>query len=208
MEAETIRAEEIANRVEKIGEPFLVVGLGNPGRQYKNTRHNAGFLVVDRLAERLGVQFSRLQFRALVVDGRYQGRKIILAKPQTYMNESGQAVGSLVRFYKITQDNIVVVHDDVDLPFGALRLRPAGGSGGQKGMGSIIERLGTQEFPRLRVGIGRPPGQMLAAAYVLQEFDRDEKLELLGVIDRAVDALLSIITDGLEKAMNQYNAKV
>lgn len=208
MEAETIRAEEIANRVEKIGEPFLVVGLGNPGRQYKNTRHNAGFLVVDRLAERLGVQFSRLQFRALVVDGRYQGRKIILAKPQTYMNESGQAVGSLVRFYKITQDNIVVVHDDVDLPFGALRLRPAGGSGGQKGMGSIIERLGTQEFPRLRVGIGRPPGQMLAAAYVLQEFDRDEKLELLGVIDRAVDALLSIITNGLEKAMNQYNAKV
>lgn len=208
MEAETIRAEEIANRVEKIGEPFLVVGLGNPGRQYKNTRHNAGFLVVDRLAERLGVQFSRLQFRALVVDGRYQGRKIILAKPQTYMNESGQAVGSLVRFYNITQDNIVVVHDDVDLPFGALRLRPAGGSGGQKGMGSIIERLGTQEFPRLRVGIGRPPGQMLAAAYVLQEFDRDEKLELLGVIDRAVDALLSIITNGLEKAMNQYNAKV
>ncbi|RPI82797.1 MAG: aminoacyl-tRNA hydrolase [Chloroflexi bacterium] len=196
------------NRVDKKSEPFLVVGLGNPGRQYKNTRHNAGFLVVDRLSERLGVQFSRLQFRALVVDGRYQDRKIILAKPQTYMNESGQAVGSLVRFYKITQDNIVVVHDDVDLPFGALRLRPAGGSGGQKGMGSIIERLGTQEFPRLRVGIGRPPGQMLAAAYVLQEFDRDEKQELPGVIDRAVDALLSVVTNGLEKAMNQYNAKL
>ncbi len=208
MEADTSRTEEIVNRVDKKSEPFLVVGLGNPGRQYKNTRHNAGFLVVDRLSERLGVQFSRLQFRALVVDGRYQDRKIILAKPQTYMNESGQAVGSLVRFYKITQDNIVVVHDDVDLPFGALRLRPAGGSGGQKGMGSIIERLGTQEFPRLRVGIGRPPGQMLAAAYVLQEFDRDEKQELPGVIDRAVDALLSVVTNGLEKAMNQYNAKL
>jgi PTH1 family peptidyl-tRNA hydrolase len=208
VEADTSRTEEIANRVDKKSEPFLVVGLGNPGRQYKNTRHNAGFLVVDRLAERLGVQFSRLQFRALVVDGRYQDRKIILAKPQTYMNESGQAVGSLVRFYKITQDNIVVVHDDVDLPFGALRLRPAGGSGGQKGMGSIIERLGTQEFPRLRVGIGRPPGQMLAAAYVLQEFDRDEKQELPGLIDRAVDALLSVVTNGLEKAMNQYNAKL
>jgi len=208
VEADTSRTEEIVNRVDKKSEPFLVVGLGNPGRQYKNTRHNAGFLVVDRLSERLGVQFSRLQFRALVVDGRYQDRKIILAKPQTYMNESGQAVGSLVRFYKITQDNIVVVHDDVDLPFGALRLRPAGGSGGQKGMGSIIERLGTQEFPRLRVGIGRPPGQMLAAAYVLQEFDRDEKQELPGVIDRAVDALLSVVTNGLEKAMNQYNAKL
>lgn len=207
METEAARADRPADRVEKKSEPFLVVGLGNPGRQYKNTRHNAGFMVVDRLAERLGVQFSRLQFRALVVDGRYQGRKIILAKPQTYMNESGQAVGSLVRFYKITQENIMVVHDDVDLPYGVLRLRPAGGSGGQKGMVSIIERLGTQDFPRLRVGIGRPPGQMLAAAYVLQEFDRDEKEELPAVIDRAVDALLTVVTEGLEKAMNHYNEK-
>lgn len=207
METGAARVDRPVDRVEKTNEPFLVVGLGNPGRQYQNTRHNAGFMVVDRLAERLGVRFSRLQFRALVVDGRYQERKIILAKPQTYMNESGQAVGALVRFYKITRENIMVVHDDVDLPFGVLRLRPAGSSGGQKGMESIIERLGTQDFPRLRVGIGRPPGQMLAAAYVLQEFDRDEKEELPAVIDRAVDALLMVLTEGLEKAMNQYNGK-
>ena len=157
---------------------FLIAGLGNPGRAYKNNRHNAGFLLLDRLAGRLDVAFGRVEAKALVAKGVYQGRRLILAKPQTYMNESGKAVGALVRFYKVPLENLIVAYDDVDLPFGVLRLRPGGGSAGQKGMRSIQERLGAEDFPRLRFGIGRPPGRMDAAAYVLQDFDRAEAAEL------------------------------
>lgn len=186
--------------------PFLIVGLGNPGRQYQDNRHNIGFRVIDRLAQRLEVSFSRVMFRALTTDTRVQSIRVILAKPQTYMNESGQSVGSLVRFYKIPLENLLVIHDDVDLPFDSLRMRPKGGSAGQKGMASIIERLGTQEFPRLRVGVGRPPGRMLAAAYVLQDFDRAEAEILPQVLDRAAEAGLVFITEGLESAMNKFNS--
>jgi PTH1 family peptidyl-tRNA hydrolase len=186
-------------------QTYLITGLGNPGREYRENRHNIGFMVVDRVAAQLGVAFSRLESRALVTKAVYQGRRVILAKPQTYMNESGSAVGSLARFYKVDLTNILVSYDDVDLPFGALRLRPGGGSAGQKGMGSIIDRLGADSFPRLRVGIGRPPGRMEAAAYVLQDFDRSEAAELPLVLERAVDAILVYINQGLNQAMNQYN---
>jgi PTH1 family peptidyl-tRNA hydrolase len=189
-------------------QPFLVVGLGNPGRQYKETRHNVGFMTLDRLAVRLNVAYTRVQFRALVVDGRFDNRRLFLAKPQTYMNESGQAVSALVKFYKIPLENLLVVHDDVDLPLGTLRIRPGGGSAGQKGVESIIDRLGTQDFPRLRIGIGRPPGQMLAAAYVLQEFSRSEGELLALALDRAVDATLAFISEGLDKTMNLYNGQL
>jgi PTH1 family peptidyl-tRNA hydrolase len=184
---------------------FLIVGLGNPGREYRLNRHNAGFLVIDRMAERLGVSFSRLESKALVTKADYQGHRLVLAKPQTFMNLSGQAVGALVRFYKAPLDNLMVAFDDVDLPLGTLRLRPEGGSGGQKGMASIIERLGSQEFPRLRVGIGRPPGRMDAAAYVLQDFSKQEAQALDEILDRAVDAILLYVSEGLNAAMNQYN---
>lgn len=187
---------------------YVIAGLGNPGRQYKQTRHNIGFLTLDRLAERLGVSFARVSLRSLIVDTRYEGCRLILAKPQTYMNESGGSVSSLVRFYKIPLERLIVVHDDLDLPFGTLRLRPGGSSPGQKGVTSIIERLGSQEFPRLRMGIGRPPGQKLGAQYVLQDFTRQEMDELPAVVDTAVDALLEIVTGGLEKAMNRYNGKI
>jgi peptidyl-tRNA hydrolase, PTH1 family len=170
-----------------------------------NNRHNIGFRVIDRLAERLGVSFSRVMFRALVTDTRYQERRIFLAKPQTYMNESGQSVGSLVRFYKIPLENLLVIHDDVDLPFDTLRLRPKGGSAGQKGMASIMDHLGTQDFPRLRFGVGRPPGRMLAAAYVLQDFDRNEAEILPQLLDRAADAALLFVSAGLDVSMNKYN---
>ncbi len=184
---------------------YLLVGLGNPGRQYASTRHNIGFQVIDRLASRLEVVFSRVQLRSLVTDARYQGRRVLLAKPQTYMNDSGVAVGSLVKFYKVPLTQVLVAHDDVDLPFGTLRLRPGGGSAGQKGVASIQDRLGTQEVPRLRVGVGRPPGSKLAAAYVLQNFTRDEEEFLPPLLDRAADAALTFILDGLEKAMTRYN---
>ena len=191
---------------EDVSNVFLIAGLGNPGRDYRETRHNVGFMVVDRLAARLGVRFTRLESHALVTKGTYQDKRVILVKPQTYMNLSGAAIGSLARYYKVPVENMLVSYDDVDLPFGALRLRPAGGSAGQKGMKSIIERLGTEAFPRLRVGIGRPPGRMDAAAYVLQPFARDESAELPLLLDRAVDAVLVFMTAGIEKAMNQFNA--
>lgn len=186
--------------------PFLIVGLGNPGRQYQDNRHNIGFKVIDHLAQRLEISFSRVMFRALTTDIRYQGRRILLAKPQTYMNESGQSVGSLVRFYKVPLEQLLVIHDDVDLPFESLRMRPKGGSAGQKGMASVIERLGTQDFPRLRVGVGRPPGRMLAAAYVLQDFDRDEKEILPQILERAAEASLEFILEGINSAMNKFNS--
>jgi PTH1 family peptidyl-tRNA hydrolase len=165
-------------------------------------------MTLDRLAARLNLSFARVQFRALVIDSHYRDRRLFLAKPQTYMNESGLAVGALVKFYKIPLENLMIVHDDVDLPLGTLRIRPGGGSAGQKGVASIIERLGTQDFPRMRIGIGRPPGQMLAAAYVLQEFERSEVEALNIVLDRAGDAALAFVMHGLDDAMNQYNGQL
>jgi PTH1 family peptidyl-tRNA hydrolase len=189
-------------------QSYLIVGLGNPGRQYRETRHNIGFMTLDRLAARLNLQYARVQFRALVIDSRYEGSHLFLAKPQTYMNDSGLAVGALIRFYKIPIKNLLVIHDDVDLPLGTLRIRPDSGSAGQKGVASIINRLGTQDFPRLRFGLGRPPGQMLAAAYVLQNFERGETELLNLTLERAVDAALAFVSQGLEKTMNQYNGKL
>ncbi|MCK5314122.1 MAG: aminoacyl-tRNA hydrolase [Anaerolineales bacterium] len=186
---------------------FLIVGLGNPGRQYKGNRHNVGFMLADRLAERLGVAFSRMESRALVTKTNYLGKQLILAKPQTYMNLSGQAVAALVRFYKIPLDHLLIAYDDVDLPLGTIRIRPMGGSGGQKGMKSTIERLSTEEFPRIRLGVDRPPGSMEAAAYVLKDFSKDEAEMVHHIIDRASDAVLVFIAEGLEAAMNKYNSK-
>lgn len=185
--------------------PFLLAGLGNPGPEYKLNRHNVGFMAVDEIAGRLGVKFTRLQSQALVTKGEQDGRKLILVKPRTYMNLSGNALAALVRFYKIPQENILVIYDDVDLPFETLRLRPDGGSAGHKGMRSIIERLGSQEFPRLRIGVGRPKGRMATPDHVLQDFSRQEQDALPFVLGRAADAALAFVTQGVERAMNEYN---
>jgi PTH1 family peptidyl-tRNA hydrolase len=187
---------------------YLIAGLGNPGGEYRTSRHNIGFMAVSRLAERLGASFTRLEARALVCKADHQGRRLILAKPQTFMNLSGQAVKGLVNFYKVPLANLLVIYDDIDLPFGALRLRPDGGSGGHHGMESIIERLGSQDFPRLRLGIGRPPGQKGARGYVLQDFTRPEETVLPALLDRAAEAALVFVTAGLEQAMNQYNGSL
>lgn len=185
--------------------PFLIAGLGNPGRQFENNRHNVGFMLVNRLAVKLETSFGQVQSRALIAKASYLGERVVLIKPQTYMNESGKAVSSLVRFYKVPLDNLLVAYDDVDLPLGSLRLRPLGGSAGQKGMQSTIERLGTDVFPRLRIGTGRPPGRMEAADYVLQDFPPAEADLLVQTLDRAVDAVLTFMEFGLERAMNLYN---
>jgi PTH1 family peptidyl-tRNA hydrolase len=189
-------------------DTFLIIGLGNPGREYKDTRHNIGFMVIDRLAVRLNAQKIKVQAKAIVTDAMYQERKLILAKPQTYMNLSGQSAQGLLHFYKIPVENFIVVHDDLDLPFGTLRIRPGGGPGGQRGMASTIESLGTKEFPRLRLGIGRPPGRMDPKDYVLQEFSREDQKLLPEILDRAADAALAFVTDGLNKAMNKYNGDI
>ena len=186
-------------------EPYLIVGLGNPGKVSAANRHNVGFMLLSRLAERLGETFSRVESRALLTKAVYQGRRLILAKPQTFMNASGNSVRSLLRFYKVPVQNLLVAFDDVDLPFETIRIRAEGGSGGQKGMQSIIDQLGSEAFPRLRIGIGRPPGRMEAADYVLQDFPKAERELLAITLDRAADAVLSFVADGLDKAMNLYN---
>ena len=185
--------------------PFLIVGLGNPGREYQGNRHNVGFMTVDQLCKRLGVSFTRMEMKALIAKGEHLGRRVILAKPQTYMNLSGQAAGALAKYYKVPLTQLLVAYDDVDLPLGTLRLRPGGGSAGQKGMTSIIERLGTQDFPRLRIGIDRPPGRMPTPDYVLQDFSQGELKILAPTLERAADAALLFVEEGLEAAMNKYN---
>lgn len=189
-------------------DTFLLIGLGNPGREYRDNRHNFGFMLIDRLCVRLSARGMKLQSKAIVTDGIYEDRKILLAKPQTYMNLSGQSIQGLAHFYKLPLEKLLVAHDDLDIPFGSIRVRPGGGPGGQKGVASTIERLGTRDFARLRLGIGRPPGRMDPADYVLQDFSRDDMQEVSGILDRAADAALSFVVNGLEKTMNRFNGEV
>jgi PTH1 family peptidyl-tRNA hydrolase len=196
---------KIFDKIRKNRYPYLIVGLGNPGRDYKNNRHNVGFMVVDEIAKKLGIEFTRMQSNAMVTKGDFSSDKIILAKPYSFMNASGQPVRSLIRFYKIPLENLLVIFDDVDLPLGTIRLRSEGSSSGQKGMNSIIQQLGTQEFNRLRVGIGRPPGKMRTPDYVLHDFKQGEIEELPTILVRASDAALSFVAEGIISAMNNYN---
>lgn len=184
---------------------YILIGLGNPGRQYAGTRHNVGFVLIDRLAVRLEAQGARFQSDALVMMAQHEGRKILLAKPQTYMNLSGRSVEGLARFYKTPLEYLLVAHDDLDLPLGTLRLRSRGGPGGQKGVASTIETLGSKDFSRLRIGVGRPPAKTDPAAYVLQEFSRHDLDVISETLDRAVDAALTFVRDGVEIAMTRFN---
>lgn len=185
----------------------LIVGLGNPGREYAANRHNVGFQCLDRLAARHRLRFSRVQSSSLITTGRIAERGVVLAKPQGFMNVSGRPVAALARFYQVALPDLLVVYDDIDLPFGTLRLRMEGSAGGHNGMRSIIDHLGTQEFPRLRVGIGRPPGRREAAGYVLENFTRAEAREIDETFDRAADAIETWLRDGIAAAMNQFNSK-
>lgn len=184
----------------------LIVGLGNRGREYAGNRHNVGFMTADRWAAAHTLAFSKLQHHAIIAAGRSGERRVIVAKPQTYMNESGRAVGALLRFYKIPVEQLLVIFDDLDLPFGVIRLRADGGAGGHNGMRSIIQQLGSNQFARLRMGIGRPPGRMDPAAFVLQDFNREEAAELDALLDRAGQAIDMFLTAGITAAMNQFNA--
>jgi peptidyl-tRNA hydrolase, PTH1 family len=187
---------------------YLIIGFGNPGREYKDTRHNIGFMFIDRVMVRLDARGMKLQSKAIVLSTIYEERKIILAKPQTYMNLSGQSVQGLMHFYKLPKENLLIAHDDLDLPFGTIRIRPGGGPGGQRGMASTIENLGTKDIPRLRLGIGRPPGRMDPKDYVLQEFSREDLKFLPEVLDRAADAALEFVLQGVNAAMNKFNGDI
>ncbi|MEA4812557.1 MAG: aminoacyl-tRNA hydrolase [Anaerolineaceae bacterium] len=193
--------------MENQSEITLITGLGNPGLEYKHTRHNFGFLVLDALAAECGLELKKMKFKALVAEGRIEGKPVVLAKPLTFMNDSGVSVAALVHYFKIDLNRLLVIHDELDLPFGSIRLRAEGGTSGQKGMGSIIAKLGTQAFPRMRLGIGRPTGQMEAADYVLQRFAKQEEELLKIVLKTAVEAAQNFVKDGLVTAMNRYNGE-
>jgi peptidyl-tRNA hydrolase, PTH1 family len=189
-----------------VADRFLIVGLGNPGREYRANRHNAGFMLLDRLVERhKWMAFTKRQGKALITTGLLGQASLVLAKPQTFMNLSGEAVSALLRFYDLPLERLLVIVDEIDLPLGTLRLRPDGGSAGHNGMRSIIEQLGTEVFPRLRLGVGRPTGAKAAAGYVLRDF-RGEDLEIMILtLDKAADAVECFVRDGLVTAMNCFN---
>jgi PTH1 family peptidyl-tRNA hydrolase len=186
----------------------LIVGLGNPGKEYENTRHNLGFRTVDELARRYGLTFGKKERKALVASGIIREKKVILAKPQTYMNLSGEAVRALVGFYKVDIARLLMISDDLDLPLGTIRLRKSGGAGGQGGLKNVIQHVGSQEFNRLRIGIGRPPGKMNPKDYVLQSFKGDDEITARLVVDRAADAVETWLALGIELAMTQHNGDI
>jgi len=184
--------------------PALVVGLGNPGPEYADTRHNVGFRVVELLAARAGGgRFSRHKSNADVLEGRLAGRRVVLAKPRTYMNVSGGPVAGLVRYYG---GELVVVHDDLDLGFGVVRLKQGGGEGGHNGLRSISTSLGTKDYLRVRFGIGRPPGRQDPADFVLKRFSATERKDLDFAVDLAADATEALLADGLEPTQNRFHA--
>jgi PTH1 family peptidyl-tRNA hydrolase len=189
-------------------QPWLVVGLGNPGKEYARNRHNVGFMVADLLAQRVGAKFARHR-RAVadVAEGRlgFQGPKLVLAKPLTYMNLSGGPVAALAQFYKVPPGQVIAVHDELDLPYGQLRMKCGGGEGGHNGLRSMSKSLGTKDYVRVRVGIGRPPGRQDPADYVLSDFSAVERKELEFLVDRAADVVEAVVTRGLEWAQNAYH---
>jgi len=183
-----------------------VVGLGNPGREYDGTRHNIGFEVVDALAAQAREGFRRHKRAvAMVAEGRLDGQRTILAKPMTFMNNSGSAVAGLAGFYRIRPEHLIAVHDDLDLPLGGLRVKTGGGDGGHNGLKSIRSSMGTGDFTRVRVGIGRPPGRMDPAAYVLRRFAGAERTEADLAVGEAADAVLAVMADGVPTAQNRFN---
>ncbi len=187
------------------GERWLIAGLGNPGAPYQGNRHNAGFGVADILAARAGARFRASRFRAMVAEGRVSGLATVIVKPLTFVNESGGAVAAASRYYRAPPERTVVVHDELDLPFGTVRLKLGGGDNGHNGLRSVTASLGTREYYRVRVGIGRPPGRMDPAAYVLRDFSAGERKELPFVLDRAADAVEMLLASGLAAAQNAFH---
>lgn len=185
----------------------IIIGLGNPTREYEGTRHNAGFMTIDRLADKYGIDVSEKKHKALCGKGVIEGNKVILVKPQTYMNLSGESVRAVVDYYKVPLDDIIIIYDDIDLAPGQLRIRKKGSAGGHNGIKSIISHLGTQEFKRIRVGVGEKPRMMDLADYVLGRFPKEEQDLMDQAFTEGANAAVVMITEGIDAAMNQFNAK-
>ncbi len=187
---------------------YIIAGLGNPDRQYEGTRHNAGFDVIDRIAEKYNIAVDTKKHRALIGKGVIEGEKVILAKPQTYMNLSGESIISLVDYYKIdTDEELIIIYDDISLGVGQLRIRAKGSAGGHNGIKNIIAHLGGQVFPRIKVGVGEKPSKMDLADYVLGHFSKEDKEEMEEGYKEAVSAVEMIVQGDIQKAMNEYNRK-
>ncbi len=186
---------------------YLIIGLGNPGKRYEHTRHNVGFMVLEKLASRVEIDLKQKSFNAVWGKGNIHGKNVLLAKPQTFMNLSGTAVRQLQSFFKTDISNLIVIHDDLDLPFGAIRLKEGGGTAGHKGLASIEDNLGTSGFMRVRLGIGKPVDKSRIEGYVLEPFRKEEQDLLPEVIERAADASAEIVLNGLQQAISKYQTK-
>jgi PTH1 family peptidyl-tRNA hydrolase len=195
-----------ADGVAADGAPWLVVGLGNPGPSYVGNRHNAGALVLDVLADRVGGSFRSHKTRNDAIEGRLGDQRVVLARPRSYMNESGGPVSGLLKFFKVEPASLVVIHDELDIDFGTLRAKFGGGDNGHNGLKSLRKSLGTGEYYRLRFGVGRPPGRQNPADFVLNEFSSTERKDLPFAVDRSADAVESLLTDGLEATQGKYNS--
>jgi len=186
----------------------LIVGLGNPGKRYSLSRHNMGFLVLETLAKRENINISSKKFDSCFGKGVISGTPVVLAKPQTFMNLSGVAVGKLARFFKVDVEDVIVVHDDLDLPYREIRIKTGGGDGGHKGLISVIDHFGGSEFVRVRLGIGKPAQKEMIEGYVLERFSEEEVKELPNIMARAYDALVEVLSSGTQAAMNKFNLRV
>ena len=184
---------------------ILIAGLGNPGKEYENTRHNVGFLTINKIAEDVGVKITKKGFQGLYNLGQFEESKILLLKPQTYMNNCGNALREAREFYKIDTDKIIVIHDEIDLPLGRIKLKKEGGSAGHNGIKSIIQNIGSDNFARVRVGVGKPYDKNNVIKHVLSGFSKEERQQLPEVIESARDSVFAIIINGIEKAMNEFN---
>lgn len=184
---------------------YIIVGLGNPGKQYEATRHNVGFIAVDEIAKRLNIKMDRLRFKAIVGEGRIGGEKIVLAKPQTFMNLSGQSVVELMNYYKVPHENLIVIYDDIDIEAGKLRIRHKGSAGSHNGMKNIIYLLGFDDFPRIRIGVSKPRPRQELASFVLSKFDKDEIPRMIESIETAAKAAIEAVESTVDIAMNRYN---
>jgi peptidyl-tRNA hydrolase, PTH1 family len=186
---------------------WIVAGLGNPGDRYERTRHNAGVLVLEEILRRNGLTLKRHKSNCLIAEAGFGDNRFVLARPMSYMNESGRPLRDLARWYKASTDHLLVVHDELDIPFGDVRVKLGGGTAGHNGLNSVSSHLGTKEFPRVRVGVSRPPGDRDSADYVLSEFSSRERKELQAIVDRAADAVERVLEVGIERAMNEVNTR-